>query len=236
MSDNAAAPVAEAAASAAESQVTPTQQEAPAQQSAAVQETAPAPAAQQSQQQAAAPAEQQKEGETFDGFFDKEPEQKNEAVEKAEQLVPDKYEFFSGEGELPPSEHEVARYSSIAKELGLTQEKAQKFFDISRRELSSSLDMYAHQWAAATANDSEIGGGRLEQTKANVSRFLKEFATDEFRELMKTTRLGNNPEMLRVLSRAGARLSQDNTFINGNSQVSQKRDPYAYMTNSPELK
>lgn len=197
---------------------------------------APAPAAQN-----AAPPQEPQQSETqqtdanssdMTGLFDESEEQKDSQTN--EEVIPENYTFSSGTDQPVPDE-DVKAYSAIAKELGLTQEKAQRLYEMGSSQLRGNLENYSRAWAEQTARDPELGGDNLKQTKANISRFLNEYATPEFRQLMKVTRLANNPEVLRVLSRAGARLSQDNVYINGNNHVSAKRDPYAYMTNSPEL-
>lgn len=227
MSDNAAESTPNTTATEATQNEPTTTQAAP--------QPAPAPDA-----QAAAPQQepQQSEAQQADasasvtGLFDE--ESKEQEQQQTTEEIPENYTFSSSDGQ-PVPEEDVQAYTNVAKELRLSQDQAQRLFELSNTYQKTNLDRYSRAWAEQSKQDQEIGGPNLEQTRANVGRFLKEYATPEFKQLMKITHLENNPEILRVLSRAGARLSQDNTYINGNNHVSQKRDPYAYMTNSPEL-
>lgn len=148
--------------------------------------------------------------------------------------LPEKYEFTDAEGN-PVSEEVGEDYSMMAREMGLTQEGAQKFYASTQAFLKNRIARTNEIWSEQVENDTEIGGERLPQTRANVKAAIERFGTPELRNLIRQVGLSNNPEFVRFFSRVGASLSQDTEFVNGQGTKSQKRDPYAYMNNSPDL-
>lgn len=132
--------------------------------------------------------------------------------------APEKYEFQAPEGKEYAAET-LADFAEIAKELNLTQDAAQKLLDkmapsIQARQMQQ-VEAIRNEWAEASQTDKEFGGDKLNENLAVAKKALDSFGTPELRALLNESGLGNNPEVIRFMFRAGKAISED-TFV-GNS-------------------
>ncbi len=183
------------------SQAAPAADAAPAAQAAG--DAAPAASA-ATQQQAA-------EGQTTEA--DKTGQGDKPADDQAKpQGAPEKYEFKLPEG-IQLDDAGTAAFSEVARELNLTQEAAQKVLDkmgpvIAGRH-AEALTQAKAQWVEAAQADKEFGGDQLSENLAVAKKALDTFGTPEFRTLLNESGLGNHPEMIRMMYRAGKAISED---------------------------
>jgi hypothetical protein len=147
-----------------------------------------------------------------------------EAGKTAATVVPEKYEFTAPEGtEFDPTVIEA--YSAAAKVAGLSQEAAQKLIEtmtpaLAARQLEQ-VTAIQEGWRTASSTDKEFGGDKLQENLGVAKKALDQFdplptgtTTTPLRTLLETTGLGNHPEILRMLYRAGKAISED-TFVGG---------------------
>lgn len=149
--------------------------------------------------------------------------------------APDKYEFKAPDG-VTFDDTVMTEFSTVAKELGLPQDAAQKVIDklapvIAKRNAEaavSAMQTAAADWAKATQTDKDIGGEKLNENLAVAKKGLDRFGTPELRKLLgaydaKTnpmgTGLGNHPEIIRAFLKAGRAISEDK-FVPGGTQPS----------------
>jgi hypothetical protein len=137
--------------------------------------------------------------------------------------VPETYEFKMPEG-ITLDDDVAGELSGIAKDAKLTQEQAQKIADLgakmSQKWQSNQVQALAkldQEWSASTIADPEIGGEKLEQSKATARKALAELGTPALAELLEKSRLGNHPEVVRLLSKVGAMVSPDSKVVIGSS-------------------
>lgn len=138
-------------------------------------------------------------------------EGKSEEAEKP-QGAPEKYEFQPPEGkEFDPEM--ITAYSDVAKELNLTQDAAQKMLDkmgpIMEQRQNQQIEAVRTQWADAARSDKEFGGEKLAENLSVAKKALDQFGTPELRALLNDSGLGNNPEVIRFMYRAGKAISED---------------------------
>ena len=140
---------------------------------------------------------------------------------------PEKYEFKTPEGSnLDPAV--IEQYSEVAKELGLSQENAQKVIDkiapaLAQRQ-TESLQAAQSAWLESTKADKEVGGEKLEQNLAVAQKALNTFGTPELKSLLNDSRLGDHPEVARLLYRVGLAISEDK-LVTGNQPVTGSQSP-----------
>lgn len=150
----------------------------------------------------------------------------------------DNYVFERDGVQASPEDAQI--FKDVARELDLSQEKAQKLYNLSLEKVTAinqqKLLTAQKQWEQAVFNDKEIGGQNLQQTSRNVKLALKEFGNPTFSKLMTVTGLGSHPAVIKLLNKVGAAIGNDHTFINGNARPKAQRDPYPFYDNSPELK
>lgn len=158
-----------------------------------------------------------------------------EAKAKAD-AVPEKYEDFKVAEGLELNAEVMTEFSALAKELGLSQEKAQKLIDLQSKLalgedtarqalLDKALADQSKAWSDQVKNDPELGGSKFESTMETALKAVQQFATPELRQLLHDSKLGNNPEMVRLFHKVGLAISEDHLVIPGSdaSEVTEKR-------------
>lgn len=126
--------------------------------------------------------------------------------------APDVYEPFT-DGETQYSVEQVQAFADTAKELGLSQEKAQRLFSAMRPSAEQFMQAEhtarVAQWRADAEGDAEFGGDALKENLAVAKSALNAFASDQLRQMLEVTGLGNHPEIIRLFVRIGKETQQD---------------------------
>lgn len=155
--------------------------------------------------------------------------------------APEKYELKAADGVKITAEVQT-KFEAIARELDLPQEAAQKMLDLAPElnkmyasQLAEAANEVSNKWHEDTRNDKELGGGgdqaTYDATMALVAKTRDAFATPELLSLLQRfdakknpngTGLGNHPEVIRLFSRIGSRLSEDNKLVQGSTPPAQQ--------------
>lgn len=126
--------------------------------------------------------------------------------------APEKYEFQAPEGQAF-DDAILEAYSEVAKELNLSQDDAQKLLDkvapVMHARQQEQIAQVQEGWAEASRADKEFGGDKLDANLGVAKKALDAFASPELKTLLKDTGLGNNPEVIRFMYRAGKAISED---------------------------
>lgn len=151
-----------------------------------------------------------------------------QAQEQAPQVpqVPEAYEpFVDAEGK-PYDAELVKEFSEVARELGLSQENAQKAFGsmvpAARSFLQKDLVRQATQWSEDAARDPEIGGESFKANLGVAASAYNEYATPELKQIISSSGLGNHPEIIRLFYRVGKAMQQDKGVTGGASAPATK--------------
>ena len=94
-------------------------------------------------------------------------------------------------------------------------------------------DKLVTEWTDAAKTDKEFGGDKLNENLAVAKKALETFGTPELTKLLNDTGLGNNPEVIRMLFRAGTKISQG-SFVQG-SQAPQSQNANAANKLYPDM-
>lgn len=138
--------------------------------------------------------------------------------------APEKYEFDLGEG-VTFDEAAFAAIEPVLRDMDLSQEAANKIIGGYAEKVLPVLQQRAEtqaaeagqqliaDWAKETLADKEVGGARLEESKALAARTIARFLPDnaegqQFRTFLNESGLGNHPQMMRMLSRIGRDLGE----------------------------
>jgi hypothetical protein len=148
--------------------------------------------------------------------------------------APKTYEFVAQEGQAFDGAI-IEAYSTVAKDLGLPQDKAQKMLDtmgpaIAARQ-AEQVAAASAQWLEQSRADPEFGGDKLAENLAFVAKAREDLATPGLRALMDQTGIGNHPDMIRLFFRYGKAISED-TFQPGRSPSGQSNDPRSLYSKS----
>lgn len=114
------------------------------------------------------------------------------------------------------SEDQANAIKEFAKENGLSSESAQKILDERNQAVTdyidnekTSFEERKSNWVSEIRSDSELGGKKFDQSVTAAKSVLDKFASKEFKKVLDETGLGNHPEVVRIFSRIGARISSD---------------------------
>jgi len=150
--------------------------------------------------------------------------------------APEAYEFTPPDGHVL-DEGVIGKFSEVAKELNLPQDKAQKVLDVMAPAIAerqqAALQAMTSEWAETSKADKEFGGEKLGENLAIAKTALDKFATPEFTKLLNDTGLGNHPEVLRVFYRAGKAISAD-TVVTGKQAPAPADRLAALYDNTPK--
>lgn len=141
----------------------------------------------------------------------KEPEKKDEKL-----VVPEKYEFKAPEGVEQLDPQALAVFEPIAKELGLSQEQAQKLVDIYPQIQQQQAEAWSKQvtdWGDQVKADKEIGGDKLTASVGQAQKALDQFGTPALRDYLENSGLGNHPELVRAFAKVGKMMSEDKIIM-----------------------
>ncbi|MDW5502458.1 hypothetical protein R6Y99_21915 [Pseudomonas lundensis] len=145
-----------------------------------------------------------------------------DAADKAEKdkkpAAPEKYELAAPEGQELDA-NALAVFEPIAKELGLTQEQAQKLVDIYpqiQQQQAEAWSKQGEEWREQVKSDKEIGGDKYTANVGNAQKALDQFGSPALREYLETTLLGNHPELVRFFAKVGKAVSEDTMVMPNN--------------------
>lgn len=125
------------------------------------------------------------------------------------------YEFNLPEG-VQFAESEVDEFKTVAKDLKLPKDAAQRILDIATKREQVRAEAFQTTvagWAEATMADKELG---KPENLAIAKKFVDTFGTPELKEVLNSSGLGNHPEVARMLLKAGRQISEDTIVGKGN--------------------
>lgn len=162
--------------------------------------------------------------------------------------VPETYELkvtvqnAEGKDEDVPIDAELlTKATPILKELGLTNDQANKVAalvpEIQSRIVQQQADDFAAlkaDWAKEVQADKEIGGAKWKETEALAAKALDTFGapsvkdkdgneTNPFRKVLNDSGFGNHPEVIRMFRNIGEKLGEGE-FVRGGEVKAEKKD------------
>lgn len=140
--------------------------------------------------------------------------------------APEQYEEFAAPEGVQLDAELVGDFKTIAKELNLSQKDAQRVVDLGPKLMQK---LQGHQaeafarvrqtWADEAKADKEYGGEAFAENLGAAKKALDSFGTPELRTLLNESGIGNHPEVIRFMVRAGKAISSD-TFVAGERSAS----------------
>jgi hypothetical protein len=156
--------------------------------------------------------------------------------------APEKYEDFKLPEGLKADTPVMGKFASLAKELNLPQDAAQKVVDLAGelqqanlQELQTVIEAQREKWGTESKTDKEFGGDKFDENLAVAVKARDQFGTPELKSLLNASGLGNHPEVIRLFYRVGQAISQDG-FVpgrNGGAQPPAAQRMYANSNMNP---
>lgn len=122
--------------------------------------------------------------------------------------APEKYEAFKvPEGlQLDPAMN--GKFETVAKDLNLSQENAQKLIDLASENVQQILKAQSDKlieirdgWVTELKADKEYGGEKFDETVERAKRTLKDFGEESLVAMLESWGLGDHPGLIRMLAK-----------------------------------
>lgn len=159
------------------------------------------------------------------------PEAKAAAAAATPEGAPEKYTFVAPEGKVYDA-NLVAALETGAREANLSQAAAQKLLDAMAPAIQTRQDEQVlaikKGWYEASQTDKDFGGVALEQNLGIAKRALDTFGTPALSLLLNSTGLGNHPEVIRFMFKAGQAIAPDK-FVTGTAPTSAGKSAAAVL-------
>ena len=136
--------------------------------------------------------------------------------DKVDGKAPEAYEKFSLPEGYEYDEKLAGDFGGVAKELGLSQDKAQKLVDHYVQLTQKAIQVHnersaqiSEEWKTSAETDNEYGGAKFAENIAVAKKALESFGTPELTKHLNESGLGNHPEIIRFCWKVGKLLSDD---------------------------
>jgi len=162
-----------------------------------------------------------------------------EEVAEATPVAPEEYEEFTIPEGFETDDESVKQFSSMAKELDLSQEQAQKLLD-KQAEINAAQQAQAETarvqreqaWVDELKADAVIGGKNLPETVERANRTLRNLGTPELVSLIKDNGYGNNPEVVKFMANIDKKLGED-SMVEGKGTTIMNKTAAQVMYDNP---
>lgn len=139
-----------------------------------------------------------------------------ETDSEGSQTIPDTYADFAMPEGVTVDSALLNDAAPLFKELGLTQDQAQKLVDFQAKQVQASsqsqvdaFDQLMNDWQEKSKNDKEFGGDKFEQNIGIARSAIDKFGTPELKQLLEEHGVGNHPEVIRFMVNVGKLTAED---------------------------
>ncbi len=153
--------------------------------------------------------------------------------------APDKYADFTVPEGIAVNQPMLEEFKTLAKELDLTQEKAQKLVDFQAKyvkgvdaSLLKTFNETLTTWKKETVQEL---GADYKKELVYAGRAIDKFGTPELRQLLNQTGVGNHKELVKFFVKIGKAVSED-TFVDGKNKTGKKSDAELFYGGSMDQK
>ena len=131
------------------------------------------------------------------------------------------YAFTTPEGAAPLDAKRVEAFTTLAKELKLPADAAQRVVDMAVQEAQASAEAHTalvQSWADEVKADKTLGGDNL-TASAVIARKAIDLGPPELKALLNSTGLGNHPAVFKWAHAVGLALSEDTFRSSGGAST-----------------
>ena len=189
-------------------------------------------------------SEEQNEGGETEGLSissdESEKEDTNAEDEKVEEkadedVAPETYDFtnVTKDTDIELDKELTDKFSTIAKEMNLSQAKADKFMgmavELSEKFKNAVVEAKENQlktYATMLNNDKEIGGANLKQSLLDANVAYKEFVSEEAASLLAESGLNKHPAIVKVFMKIGKQLKDDTVHTSASAAKERTADDW----------
>lgn len=148
---------------------------------------------------------------------------------KANPFKAEEIKFSSPDVTVNP---EVAgEFTAIINELGIPRDGVARLIALQEKTMTAASEMGSRawaemqdKWAGEVQNDPDIGGQKWPEVQGKIGQLLDTYGNAELRQAFDLTGAGNNPHVVRFMSKVATVLSEGG-FVSGNPNPSEGRSP-----------
>lgn len=162
------------------------------------------------------------------GDADGDPAGSEDKEEEAADGPPEEYADFAAPEGITLDPEALETFKPIAKELGLTQEQAQKLVDVQAQTAKRWQEAVQQHvvdtrlaWREAAQADKEIGGEKFVENLGVAKQGRDAFGDDELKSLLDETGIGDHPAVIRFFYKVG-KANSEHDFVNSGKPEKQK--------------
>lgn len=150
------------------------------------------------------------------------------------------YEKFTIPEGFDYDDGKVSEFTTLARELNLSQEQAQKLVDLHVRHwlgFEEQTKAQAREWSRQSMEDPEFGGQKFMHSLRDAHRFINVFGGEKLKAALDATGAGNHPEIFKAFARAGRILGEDQ-LVTGAGTAAARGGTFADLANTlyPDMK
>lgn len=139
---------------------------------------------------------------------------------KPDSTVPEAYEEFKLPENVQWDATTGEEFKSIAKEMGLSQENAQKLVDLGAKMVSGQEESMGKMIADQSTAWQKESLQQFKQADIDIAnKAIMQFADTDTIELLQTTGLGNNPLIVGLFNKIGQAMQEGNMPLGANQQT-----------------
>lgn len=146
----------------------------------------------------------------------------DDGEDNTDEGAPEEYAEFTMPEGIELDGELAGQFKTVAKELNLTQDQAQKVADLAaqmrQRDVETIVNLRA-EWVDQTKADKEIGGDKLDANLATAKKAIDAYGSPQFIQLLNESGLGNHPEVVRFMAKAGRDVSEDRVVPNRSESI-----------------
>jgi len=150
-------------------------------------------------------------------------------------VVPEKYEAFKLPEGMDLDTALATEFHTSAKDMGLSQENAQKMIDLAVRNREAQATDQAEQWATMreswvteVKNDPEFGGDKFTETVERANRALRTFGSEKLTNYLQDSGLGDYPELITLFARVDKATGEDTILTGEQGKVTESLSQLLY--------
>jgi len=129
---------------------------------------------------------------------------------------PDTYADFTMPEGVTVDSALLTEAAPVFKDLGLTQDQAQKLVDFQAKQVQASsanqveaFNQMMSDWQEQSRNDKEFGGDKFDESISVARSAVDKFGTPELSKLLEEHGVGNHPEVIRFMVKVGTLTKED---------------------------
>lgn len=133
--------------------------------------------------------------------------------------IPEKYEFHNLPEGYQLDDAALGEWSGVFKELGLTQEQAQKLVEMdakrsvegsqaAQEQAAQARNQQLEAWVGDLKKDPQFGGANFEANVEIANKALSAYGSPELTTMLRESGLGSHPEVVRFFHKVGKELQE----------------------------